>query len=84
MLREGLEQYDPSAAFAYYYRGLVLSRMGQLDRALRSFKEALVSELHRADPDGLNLRLFRDKIREAEATFTSPQSPPQSLSPPPR
>ncbi len=83
-MRDGLEQYEPNAAFAYYYRGLVLSRMGQGDRALRSFKEALVSELYRAVPDGLNLRLFRNKIREVEETLIPPQSQPQSPSPPPQ
>ena len=81
-MRDEIEQHEPSAAFDFYFRGLVLSRMGQRDRALRSFKEALVSELRRAVPDGLNLRLFRDKIREVEKTLTPPQSRPQSPSPP--
>ncbi len=77
-----LEKYDPEAAFAYYYRGLVLSRMGRGERALRSFREALVAELRRDDPDGMNLRLFRDKIREAEQILPIPQSPPRSPEPP--
>ncbi len=64
-----LAEYRPEAAFAYYYKGLILSRRGHGERALVSFKEALVAELQQDTPDGLNLRLFRDKIREAEETL---------------
>jgi len=78
-----LDQYEPNAAFAYYYRGLVLSRMGRGEPALRSFREALVAELHRDEPDGMNLRLFRDKIRETEEWLTLPRSPRRSPAPPP-
>ena len=83
LLSNRLEQYEPQAAFAYYYRGLILSRGGRVERALMSFKEALVSELQREDPDGHNLRLFRDKIRETEADLIAPRAPLQSPSPPP-
>jgi len=83
-LRDSLDQYEPDAAFAYYYRGIVLSRRGSGERALVSFKEALVAELQQDVPDGLNLRLFRNKIRETEDGLIPPQSPPRSPSPPAR
>jgi len=86
LLKESAGKYDPKAAFAHYYRGLVLTKMGRGERALMSFKEALVAELHRDVPDGMNLRLFRDKIREIEslnsetarASTTRAGSPPSS------
>lgn len=78
-----LDRYEANPAFAFYYRGLLLSRMGRGEPALRSFREALVAELERDEPDGMNLRLFRDKIRETEALLTLPRSPRRSPAPPP-
>lgn len=68
--------FEPNEAMSLYYKGLVLSRMGHGERALTSFREALVAELERDHPDGLNLRLFRDKIREVETDLFPPEPPP--------
>jgi hypothetical protein len=78
-----LDRYESNPAFAYYYRGLLQARKGQVEPALRSFREALVAELQRYEPDGMNLRLFRDQIRETEALLTLPRSPRRSPAPPP-
>lgn len=78
-----LDRYESSPAFACYYRGLLQARRGQVEPALRSFREALVAELYRDEPDGMNLRLFRDKIRETEVLLTPPRSPRRSPAPPP-
>ena len=72
--------FELNEAMSLYYKGLVLSRMGHGERALISFREALVAELERDHPDGLNLRLFRDKIREVEAALFPPE-PPTANSP---
>ncbi len=76
--------FEPSAAYAHYDKGLVLSRKGCKERALTSFKEALVAELEQTVPDGLNLRLFRDKIREIESDLFSQLSLQRSPAPLPQ
>jgi len=76
--------FEPNAALALYYKGLVLARSGRGEQALTYFKEALVAELEREVPDGMNLRLFRDKIREIEAALFPPQPPSRTHVSPPR
>lgn len=65
-----LVEYEPDAALAYYYKGVFLSRQNQNEQALNSFQDALAAELRRDVPDGINLRLFREKIQKTEVEFS--------------
>ena len=73
-----LVQYEPDASLAYFYKGVIQSRQDQYEMALDSYQHALAAELRRNVPDGLNLRLFREKIRKTEETINTSAASSQS------